>query len=217
MSFHVLVVAKAPVVGRVKTRLGADIGMAHAASLAAASLTDSLLACIDAVGPDRCHLALDGDLGAVPAAAELDGLLAGWKIRPQASGDLGARIAAAVAEVPGPVVQIGMDTPQIDAELLCEVAAGLETHDAVLGEAADGGWWVLALRDPAAAGALSDVRMSTPTTYVDTLAALRAAGLEVAATAVLRDVDTVADADLVADLAPATSFAAAWRELTVRS
>ena len=57
-----LVVAKAPMPGRVKTRLGADVGMAAAADLAAAALLDTLLACADAFGADRCLLSLDGDL-----------------------------------------------------------------------------------------------------------------------------------------------------------
>ncbi len=43
--------AKAPVAGRVKTRLGADVGMAYAAELAAAALLDSLDACADGFGP----------------------------------------------------------------------------------------------------------------------------------------------------------------------
>jgi len=210
MSFHALVLAKAPVTGRVKTRLGADIGMDLAAALAAAALRDSLLACLDAVGAASCHLALDGDLRDAHDAGELEALLAGWTVRPQADGELGERIAHAVAEVPGPVVQIGMDTPQVDADMLRSVAAGLEQHDAVLGEAADGGWWVLALRDPAAAAALAGVPMSTPTTYDDTRAALVAAGLDVGTAPVLEDVDTVAEAERVAALAPATAFAAAW-------
>ena len=61
-GLRVLVVAKAPVPGQVKTRLGIEIGMTEAAEIAAASLLDTLAACRDAVGPDACHLALAGDL-----------------------------------------------------------------------------------------------------------------------------------------------------------
>ncbi|MCY7394974.1 MAG: DUF2064 domain-containing protein [Nocardioides sp.] len=211
-GFEALVLAKAPVAGRVKTRLGADVGMPQAAALAAAALRDTLGACADAVGAEHCHLALDGDLSIAADAAELDALLAGWTVRAQAEGGLGTRIAHAAGEVPGPVVQVGMDTPQVDADLLRLVAAGLEQHDAVLGEAEDGGWWVLALRDPAAARAVSGVPMSTPTTYDDTLAVLVGAGLDVGTAPVLRDVDTVADADVVAALVPGSIFAAVWRE-----
>ena len=103
-----------------------------------------------------------------------------------------------------------MDTPHLTPDLLLAAAAGLDDHDAVLGPAEDGGWWVLALRDPAHASVLRDVPMSTATTGADTLAALTAAGLDVGTTATLRDVDEVADADAVARLAPGSRFAEAW-------
>ena len=103
-----------------------------------------------------------------------------------------------------------MDTPHLTARQLQETAAGLSSYDAVLGDAEDGGWWVLALRDPAKAAALVGVPMSTPTTGADTRAALEAAGLEVGGTSALRDVDSVADAEAVAALAPGSRFAEAW-------
>ena len=79
-------------------------------------------------------------------------------------------------------MQIGMDTPQVTAADLTAVADGLGRHEAVLGDAADGGWWVLGLRRPDAAAALRGVPMSTPTTGADTRAALEAAGLAVGTT-----------------------------------
>ena len=103
-----------------------------------------------------------------------------------------------------------MDTPQITAEVLLGAARGLNAHDAVLGPAEDGGWWVLALREPAWASVLSSVPMSTSTTYADTRAALVACGLDVGSTATLLDVDEVDDAEAVARLAPGSRFAAAW-------
>lgn len=207
---HLLVVAKAPVPGQVKTRLGADIGMRTAAQIAAASLADSLAACTAAVGAAHCHLSLEGDLADALAGAQLLSLVDGWSIRPQHGSDLAERLAHAHAEVPGPVVQIGMDTPQVSPSSLLAAAEGLDRHDAVLGPAEDGGWWVLALREPSLAAALVGVPMSTPTTYDDTRAALLAAGLSVGATATLRDVDTVADAEAVAVQAPDGEFARAW-------
>jgi hypothetical protein len=103
-----------------------------------------------------------------------------------------------------------MDTPHLTARQLLVAAAGLADHDAVLGPAEDGGWWVLALRDPARAAVLRDVPMSAPTTGADTLTALVEHGMDVATTLTLRDVDEVADADAVARLAPGSRFAAAW-------
>ncbi len=210
MTPSVLVVAKAPEVGRVKTRLGAEIGMQRAAEVAAASLLDTLEACTRAFGPEHRHASLDGDLDRAARGAELRAALAGWVVHPQEGADLGVRLADAHARVPGPVVQVGMDTPHLTPDLLLTVAAGLDVHDAVLGPAEDGGWWVLALRDPARASVLREVRMSTPTTGDDTRAALSAAGLDVGTAATMRDVDEAADAAAVARLAPRSQFAAAW-------
>jgi glycosyltransferase A (GT-A) superfamily protein (DUF2064 family) len=86
-------------------------------------------------------------------------------------------------------------------------------NDAVLGAAEDGGWWVLAVTAPWLAQPLAGVEMSTERTYDDTLAALQRAGAGVAGTTVLRDVDTVHDADHAAAAAPGTRFARLWREL----
>jgi glycosyltransferase A (GT-A) superfamily protein (DUF2064 family) len=211
---QVLVVAKAPVPGLVKTRLGAEIGMERAALIACAALLDTLAACSAAVGAERCHLSLSGDLDRALGAPELHTALAGWTVHPQHGAGFGARLADAHARVPGPVVQIGMDTPHLTPELVVGAADGLDVHDAVLGPADDGGWWVLALRDPSAAAVLASVPMSTPTTYADTRAALVEAGLDVGVTTMLRDVDDVADAEAVAMQAPASRFAAAWGLVT---
>ena len=213
MSARLLVVAKAPVAGRVKTRLGADIGMEVAAEIAAAALVDSLVACRDAVGAASCTLALDGVLADAVRGDELTRLLQGWTVRPQRGSGFAERLVQAHLSVPsgpGPVVQIGMDTPQVTPGLLLDAAEAAADHDASLGPAEDGGWWVLALHEARHAHLLGAVEMSTPTTHADTRAALENAGLRVATTATLRDVDTVDDADLVAASAPGSAFARAW-------
>ena len=212
MSGRVLVVAKAPVAGRVKTRLGADIGMAAAAEVAAASLLDTMAACREGFGPDDCLHSLSGDFADAVRGDELARASEGWSVTRQRGSTFAERLASAHLDVPpgGAVVQVGMDTPQLTAALLVEVAAAAEGHDAVLGPAEDGGWWVLALRRPTAARSLHDVPMSAPTTYDDTLRALAGEGLDVAVAATLRDVDTVADADAVAATVPGSHFARAW-------
>ncbi|MBF4162269.1 TIGR04282 family arsenosugar biosynthesis glycosyltransferase [Nocardioides acrostichi] len=209
-----LVVAKAPVTGRVKTRLGADVGLDVAADMAAAALLDTVRCCTEAFGSAQCHLSLEGDLAGAVRGAELLAATQGWTLHTQVGDGFDERLARAHADVaasgPGPVVQVGMDTPHITPSLLREVVEGLDLHDAVLGPAEDGGWWVLALRDPAAAACLTGVPMSTPSTGVDTRTALAGAGLSVGDCPTLVDVDTVADADLVASQAPGTLFARAW-------
>ncbi len=211
---QLLVVAKAPVPGRVKTRLGASVGMTTAASLAAASLADTLVACAATHGPEWCFLALEGDLDHATDADVLRGLLAGWTVFPQRGDGLGERLVNAHLDVadraPGAVVQVGMDTPQVASDLLVSVGDQLGSHDAVLGPAHDGGWWVLAARDPRSVAPVAGVPMSTPATGRETRRALEAAGLRVAAAPTLRDVDTVTDAEWVASLAPGTRFAETW-------
>lgn len=211
-----LVVAKAPVVGEVKTRLGAEIGMEAAAEVAAAALLDTLATCREAFGVRRCLLALSGRVRDAVRGEEIGAALAGWRVYPQRGQDLGARLAHAHADARRgePVLQVGMDTPQLRAGDLLDAAAALEDAGAVLGPAEDGGWWVLGLSDPVAADRLRDVAMSAPTTYDETRAALELAGLSVATTRVLRDVDTAADAAAVAALVAAqdrdTEFSRAW-------
>lgn len=208
---RILVVAKAPVPGRVKTRLAATVGDARAAELAAAALLDTVAACSATVGAARCHLALAGDLDDAVAGEEIGAALRGWTVAGQRGEALGERLAHAHACTgPGPLLQIGMDTPQVTVELLGAVLAGLEDHDAVLAPAADGGWWALALRDPRHAVALVDVPMSRPTTGTATREALARRGLRVGTAPVLRDVDHHDDAVAVAESAPATRFARAW-------
>lgn len=212
-----LVVAKAPVPGAVKTRLGSVVGMREAAEVAAAALMDTLVACGDAFGAERCHLALAGDLGQAVGAPEIEGQLRGWTVFGQVGDTFARRLAAAHAEVGrrtgAGTVQLGMDTPQVTGPHLAAVAAALEAHPAVLGPARDGGWWVLALRRPAHAGALTAVPTSTVETAALTRRALRRRGLDVGTAGRMRDVDTVDDARAVAGQAPRSRFAAVWSRI----
>jgi uncharacterized protein len=202
-AVQVLVIAKAPVAGRVKTRLCPPCTPAGAAAVAAAALLDTL----DAVSATAAAptLVLSGRYAAP----------AGWRSVPQRGDELGERLACAFADTgrPGTAsLLVGMDTPQLDAGLLAAVIAGLGAADAVLAPAADGGWWALALRDPRHAQALRGVPMSRADTGERTAAALRAAGLTVAAGPLLRDVDTADDARAVAAMRPLSRFAAAVRD-----
>lgn len=206
-----LLVAKAPVPGRAKTRLGATVGHAAAAELAAASFLDSVTACTAAFGPGRCVLALDGDLSRGIRGREIAAALRGWTVVDQSGEGLGERLARAHEDAgPGQVVQIGMDTPQVTPDLLTQLADLLVDHHAAVGPAVDGGWWGLALRAPRDARVLPTVPMSRPDTGARTVAALVNAGLDVALGGRLRDVDTAADAEAVARECPGTRFAEAW-------
>lgn len=210
-----LVVAKAPVPGAVKTRLAATVGASAAAELAAVALLDTLDALEEAYGAGRCHLSLAGDLGEARRGQEIADRLRSWTVHPQRGDGLGDRLARAHLDAGGigcrPVVQVGMDTPQLRPHLLREVADRVTRggHDAVVGPAYDGGWWVLALRDVRHARVLTSVPMSAPHTYAETVRALRGAGARVDRAIRLRDVDTEADAHAVAVDHPGR-FGVAW-------
>ncbi len=213
-----LVMAKAPVAGRVKTRLGRVVGDQAAAALATAALLDTLAVCTQTFGAARCYLALDGDLSQVDDSSGIVDHLEGWTVLPQRGDGFAQRLAHAHAEVAGlagaPVVQVGMDTPQASRDDLDAVAGALAAGaDAVLGRAPDGGWWVLGLARPELASVLEQVEMSTEHTGDDTRAVLVAAGARVATTSTLTDVDEVADADEVAHAFPTTRFARTWTQL----
>ena len=215
----VLVMAKAPVPGQAKTRLGRHVGHDAAAELAAAGILDTLDVC-EQVFPDPRlrHVALTGDLAQAARCDDLVRRLAGWTVHRQRGAGFADRLAQAHTDAAlatgAPVVQIGMDTPHLPVEELADVARRIGAdNDAVLGPAADGGWWVLALTDHRDAACLRDVVMSTSRTYDDTLAALQARGVQVATAAVLRDVDTVDDAVLAAAAAPGSRFALRWFEV----
>lgn len=212
-----LVIAKAPVPGLVKTRLTPPLPAQVAADVAAAALLDTLanvLAAATALGADRPVVALDGDVAAAARPDAVRAALARCEVVPQRGAGLGERLAAAHADTaqrrPGAgTVQVGMDTPQAGAQLLVHAAGLLRLAPAALGTAVDGGWWLLGLRDPCDAAVLASVPMSRSDTGSSTLAALLRRGLAVAEVPPLRDVDTWADARAVAARRPGSAFAAA--------
>ncbi|RLP85602.1 DUF2064 domain-containing protein [Micromonospora sp. CV4] len=213
-----LVVAKAPVPGAVKTRLCPPATAEQAARIAAAALRDTLDA-VRATPGVTPVLAWAGRLTEAEDAVELTAALAGWSVLDQRGIGLGDRLANAYAEVAAaypdrPVLQIGMDTPQLTPARLTGAVRRLRVADAVLGRARDGGWWSLGLRDPRYAEVLREVPMSTADTGHDTWAALTGRGLRVAPLPVLRDVDEWPDALAVAMEVPEGRFAR--RVATVR-
>ncbi|MGF0169459.1 TIGR04282 family arsenosugar biosynthesis glycosyltransferase [Streptomyces sp. Marseille-Q5077] len=194
-----LVIAKEPRPGRVKTRLTPPFTPEEAAVLAEAALVDTL----DAVArtPARRRvLVLDGTPGPwVPP---------GFDVVRQCAGGLDERLAEAFAGCDGPALLIGMDTPQVTPELLTVDWSGC---DAYFGPAVDGGFWALGMAEPDPAR-LRGVPMSTPQT--GEVQRARLSGLRVRDLPCLHDVDTASDADLVAKAAPGGRFAAALAHLT---
>ncbi|MEU5213104.1 DUF2064 domain-containing protein [Streptomyces sp. NPDC020742] len=201
----VLVIAKEPLPGRVKTRLTPPYTPAEAAELAEAALYDTLQA-VRAMPARRRVVVLDGRPGGW--------LPAGFDVRPQCPGGLDERLAAAFAGSTGPTLLIGMDTPQVTARLLAPALApgAWDDCDAWLGRAEDGGFWALGLATPDPR-LLRGVPMSTSRTGAAQHDRLTAAGLRVRELPPLCDVDTAADAERVAATVPGGRFAATLARL----
>lgn len=193
LAATLLVIAKEPVPGRVKTRLSPPYTIQEAAALAEAALVDTLRTVLEAPARRRV-LVLDGAPGRW--------LPQGFDLVRQTSGGLDERIAAAFGLCDrGPALLVGMDTPQLTVDLLA--AVGRDDHDAWFGPAADGGFWALGLADPTRAATLvRGVPMSTDRTGAIQRRRLAEAGLSVSDLPVLRDVDTAADAAAVAGCCP---------------
>lgn len=185
----IAIVAKAPVPGRVKTRMQPDLSARCAADLAAAMLTDVTAA---AQATDAAvWWSYAGD------RAVLDALRpAGVRLLTQVGEGLGARLAHAHrtlhARGAARVLVVGADCPTIDAEVLRAAVAWLDDHDVVLGPASDGGYTLLGTRTCAPA-LFSTVPMSTAHTGADTLAVAGRLGLRTAVLDPRPDLDTVDD------------------------
>ena len=209
LAAQVVVIAKEPVPGRVKTRLTPPFTPVEAAALAEASLTDTLTAVAETTVARRV-LALQGRPGSW--------LPSGFDVIGQRGAGLDERIAWALADarvtLPLPVVLIGMDTPQVTPALLAAAAEPLvsKTADATFGMAEDGGFWLLGLRE-----VNPDLILGVPMSKDDTgsrqLARLEEAGLRVTMLPELTDVDTVREAEHLAAVAPETRFAACMARL----
>lgn len=201
-----LVIAKAPVPGRVKTRLTPPCTPEEAAALAQAALEDTLAAAL-ASRARRRVLVLAGEPG--------PWLPAGFEVIPQHGEGLAGRLANAFADAGAPAFLVGMDTPQVTAADLDRGLRVLEAgHDAVFAPSLDGGYWGLGLRtaDPAV---FAGVPMSVAHTGAVQRARLRALGLRTASLPPLLDVDTMEDAVAVAESAPDSRFAAALAGLAL--
>lgn len=194
MAVELTLFARAPVPGRTKTRLAKTLGEVRAARLYEAFLGDivSRLAPLGAL-----ELACAGDLEhpALRRLAERHAL----PLRAQVPGDLGARMAHSLREMRargGAGVIVGTDVPTLPAELVARARVALEgAADVVLGPTADGGYYLVGVRetriDPS--DLFRDVRFSTRFAFADTLAAACRAGCHVAVLPPWYDVDEVDD------------------------
>jgi rSAM/selenodomain-associated transferase 1 len=210
----VIVLAKAPLPGRVKTRLTTLLTAEQAATIAAAALEDTFRAVLGSTRSSGTVAVFDGD----PSPWVPPGLTA----LPQVDGGLDRRLPAAFGDVHAlhrtAMVLIAMDTPQVTADMIDEAIEALAQRDvdAVFGPAHDGGYWLIGLRalrpDEASYDALfHGVPMSTGETGAAQRDRLLSCGWRVHDLGLLRDIDTIDDIVAVATTEPHLAVTREWR------
>ncbi len=190
---RIIIFAKAPQPGRVKTRLIPALGAEGAAALARQMLDHTSAVAIESgLGPvELCMDPPPGDQAWLGV-----GLPPSLCLSAQSDGDLGARMADAVTRRldEAPVILIGTDCVEMDKDLLNTAAVALNQADAVINPCADGGYALLGLRR-FDASLFAGIDWSTTSVSAQTLARFRALGWRVHVGQVVHDVDTPADLD----------------------
>ncbi len=183
----VIIMAKAPVMGRVKTRLAGDIGAVTATWF----YRHELARLVRVLGRDKrweTYLAVTPDHAISNPVWPIDvGLIA------QGKGDLGSRMLRSISAMPpGPVVVVGSDIPTLGQRHVAEAFAVLGRHDVVFCPSSDGGYNLIGItHHRLAVNLFTDVRWSTSYTLDDTMANL--AGLREVFLDLLEDIDCGAD------------------------
>ncbi len=194
ISSTILIFVKDPVPGQVKTRLGAELGMAAAAQ-AYRRLAERVLENLPAAEPLRVCFAPQHAEESIRAWLA-PRVPAGTTFHPQCEGDLGARMAqafgAAFADGCARVAIIGSDCIEIDPRMFATAFAALDQTDAVIGPSEDGGFYLLALKreEPAL---FTAIEWSTSRTRAELIARLESLGLTHQSLSPRADVDTVVE------------------------
>lgn len=191
LTTRVVIFAKAPVPGKVKTRMIPLLGSVGAALLAQRMLADTVGHALAAglsvpevcVAPDANDLQWEGKLPT------------GVRLSNQGPGDLGDRLAAAarrVIDCGERILLIGTDCPELDSKRLVEAAEQLESHDAVIHPARDGGYVLLGLRCTDSS-LFKNIAWSTNTVAASTVARIRTLGWSLLVGETMSDIDEPAD------------------------
>ena len=190
---RLIVYAKVPRSGHVKTRIASEIGNGRAAEIYRAMLS-GFLARLRGLRR-RWHV----EIHFTPADQEtllVPEVPPGLPRVPQVDGDLGARLKASFASAfqqgRDPCVIIGTDAPDLPVRFLQEALDQLATHDVVLGPAKDGGYYLIGLRQPMPA-LFDGIPWSGPEVCKTTLQKAQQIGKTCYTTPEWSDVDTLAD------------------------
>lgn len=186
---RVVIFAKAPVAGAVKTRLIPALGADGAAALAVRMLKATVAEAVESGLEVELCVSPDAD------APQWRSLLPSVSVTDQGGGDLGQRLSRAAERVIGDgraVLLIGTDCPQLGASALREAAARLDDHDAVLVPALDGGYVLLGL-NRFDARVFDGITWSTSVVAAQTTERIAALGWSLHVGTPMRDIDEPAD------------------------
>ncbi len=213
-----IIFAKAPIPGQVKTRLCPPLTPDEAASLHGSVVLDML-------ERSRGLSSMDRFVACFPSPDHVFFKILeerhGVRLIAQTGEDLGARMASALADIFAQgyrrALVIGTDLPTLPGSLFGEALALLDTHDLVLGPAQDGGYYLIGLRKPAPE-LFTGIPWSTDRVLALTQTKASAAGLKTALLQVRRDIDTVEDLTaLLEDLGGAAGAKLRGGELSPRT
>jgi uncharacterized protein len=182
---HVVVFARRPQLGRVKTRLAADIGPVETLRFYRSTL-NTVARRLNAGGGWATWIGITPDDTLDDSRLYPDGVLR----LPQGTGDLGERMAnCLIGFGPQPALIVGSDIPDIDRQHVAAAFDALRRNELVFGPSDDGGYWLVGAAQGARVGGLfNDVRWSTEHALADTLANVRP-GIRVAMLEPLADID----------------------------
>jgi uncharacterized protein len=212
-----IMMAKFPEEGQVKTRLADEIGAHHAAELYRNFVLDLLQALPSPEGSFRLAL--------YPweRKAEMAVIIGEDIVQiPQRGNDLGERMgnvfAAAFAEGFREVVMVGSDVPDLPPEFIDEAFSAFDDHDAVLGPACDGGYYLIGFRREGDRDRIFDgLPWGTKEIFTLQMKRFREQGLRVYILPLWQDIDTLVDLKKMANLAAATPFAESRTMAYIRS
>jgi len=159
MKPRLYIMAKAPIIGKAKTRLAADIGVVHAKRLYRAMMSRVIRQVQDSRWETVLAVTPRAAMGHVPEWAGVGQV-------PQVSGSLSPRLAAVFADT-GPTLVIGTDCPQVTARDIAKGFTALRSHKAVFGPADDGGFWLMGMNGPVHPRIFENVRWSHDETLSD--------------------------------------------------
>lgn len=183
---RIIVFVKAPRPGFVKTRLAEAIGDEEACE-AYRRLTETVLARLTSLPHVEIRFTPDDAKDEIIAW-----LHKGWVAAPQGEGDLGRRMHRAFMEADGAAIIIGSDCPYLEPSDMEIATKALQTHDMVLGPAADGGYWLIGLTAPHPT-LFEGIHWGTDTVFAETLANAESINLSSQLLRELIDVDSVND------------------------